>query len=154
MVTTLPVSFRYSPAECVGTITGTVPAAPTRSRSACISYAERANLSIRMGVRRFTRLTNAFFKKIDLRWMMLCASLRNRRIRARLLPANDAERTMPNPNNSGDLHSLRKLLDRLAAVHPKCMPDLIIDQWLHGDPEGRRTIEEEIDRMPKRKNSN
>jgi hypothetical protein len=61
---------------------------------------------------------------------------------------------MANPNNSGDLHGLRKLLDRLADVHPKCMPDMIIGKWLCGDPEARRTIEEEIDRMPKRKKSN
>ncbi len=61
---------------------------------------------------------------------------------------------MVNPNNSGDLDELRKLLDRLTDVHPKCMPDVIVGQWLHGDPEARRTIEEEIDRMPKRKRSN
>ena len=34
------------------------------------------------------------------------------------------------------------------------MPDVIVDQWLHSDPEARRTIEEEIDRMPKRKKAN
>jgi len=34
------------------------------------------------------------------------------------------------------------------------MPDVIVGQWVHSDPEARRTIEEEIDRMPKRKKSN
>ena len=63
---------------------------------------------------------------------------------------------MANPNNSGDLHGLRKLLDRLATVQPSraCRPELIVGLWLDGDPEARRTIEEEIDRMPKRKKSN
>jgi hypothetical protein len=35
------------------------------------SYVERSNLSIRMGNRRFTRLTNAFSKKIDNHIFML-----------------------------------------------------------------------------------
>lgn len=61
---------------------------------------------------------------------------------------------MANPNNSGDLGGLRKLLDRLADVHPKCMPEILLDKWLRGDPEARRTIEEEIDRMPKRQKPN
>ena len=63
---------------------------------------------------------------------------------------------MANPNKSGDLGELRKLLDRLATVQPsrECMPDIILDQWVHSDPEARRTIEEKIDRMPKLKKSN
>ena len=71
---------------------------------------------------------------------------------------------MSNPNNSVDLNERRKLLellellDRLAAVDiaraPKFMPDVVIYQWRHGDPEARRTIEEEIDRLPKREKSN
>jgi len=55
---------RYSPAECIGAepkpIMGSPDPAPIST-----SYVERANLSIRMGNRRFTRLTNAFSKKID-----------------------------------------------------------------------------------------
>ena len=64
---------------------------------------------------------------------------------------------MSNPNNSGDLNERRKLLDRLDDVDrqaaPKHMPhDGIVDQWLHGDPDARRKIEEAIDRMPKKSN--
>jgi hypothetical protein len=61
---------------------------------------------------------------------------------------------MASPNNSGSLNDLRRLLDRLADVHPRCMPELIVGRWLRGDPEARQTIEEEIDRMPKRKKPN
>ena len=62
---------------------------------------------------------------------------------------------MASPDNSRDLTGLRKLLDRVANVQPsrQCMPDLIVGQWLKGDPESRRTIEEGIDRLPKRKKS-
>jgi len=62
---------------------------------------------------------------------------------------------MANPNNSSDLDERRKLLkllDRLDTVHRKCMPDVIVGQWLHGDADARRKIEEAIDRTPKKSN--
>lgn len=62
---------RYSPAEVVSTEVVPVIGQPDPKRI-CTSHIERQNLTMRMQIRRFTRLTNGFSKKWENHWAALC----------------------------------------------------------------------------------
>jgi hypothetical protein len=96
-----PTGGRFNPSPIVVAIEKTVVMGKSDGSKISTSYVERPNLSIRMGNRRFTHLTNAFSKKAE----------KNPRARRQPLllplqllpPANDADQSRErNQDYSGD----------------------------------------------------
>ena len=79
---------RYSPGECVGAEKRRVEGRPDPQHIST-SFAERQNLTMRMQMRRFTRLTNAFSKKAGNHYHMVCLYTRECRVLGYFLAARD-----------------------------------------------------------------
>lgn len=102
---------RYSPVDYVTSRKDNVTGRPS-VRHISTSYVERQNLNLRMGMRRFTRLTNAFSKKIDNHchaialYMMYCNFVRIHQS-LRVTPAMQAGLT----NKLWDMQDIVRIID-------------------------------------------
>jgi IS1 family transposase len=110
---------KYSPAECIGTKQVVITGDPD-PKHISTSYVERANLTMRMSMRRFTRLTNGFSKKFEnhaamvaiytvwYNWVRIHKTLR-------VTPAMEAKLT----DRTWSLVELVELMDRVTQPEPK-----------------------------------
>jgi IS1 family transposase len=93
---------RYSPPVCTGARVRVDRGNPDPARTST-SYVERQNLTMRMGMRRFTRLTNGCSKKLDNHMAAIAIHFMHLQLRA---PAQDSERAAAgragDQSNTGD----------------------------------------------------
>jgi len=112
-----PDKGRYSPAECIGAHKMTVEGKPD-PKHVSTSFAERQNLTMRMHMRRFTRLTNAFSKKFENHMHMVALYtvwynyVKQHKSLKGLSPAMEA-------GISGTLWSMTDLAEMVEAAAPK-----------------------------------
>ncbi len=111
-----PERRRYSPAKCRGAEKRSITGDPDPA-AISTSHVERHNLSIRMGLRRFTRLTNAFSKKAENHyWLFALYAVHYNFVRVhktlRVTPAMEAGLT-------DTLHDMGWLADLIEAAQPK-----------------------------------
>jgi IS1 family transposase len=109
---------RYSPAQCLGTKREPVIGAPDPEHIST-SYVERQNLNMRMNMRRFTRLTNAFSKKLENHVAMLALFHMHYNFcrihqTLRVTPAMEAG-ISSHPWSIGDISSLTSIPSAIAA---------------------------------------
>lgn len=110
------VKGRYSPAQCTGIKKNRIEGEPD-IKHVSTSYVERQNLTMRMSMRRFTRLTNGFSKKIDNHIHMLSLYFVHYNFcrihkTLKVTPAMEAGLTK-------ELHSMEFIVDLMDARAPK-----------------------------------
>ncbi len=107
---------RYSPAECTGIKKRRVEGNPDIGHVST-SYVERMNLNIRMGNRRFTRLTNGFSKRIDNHLHMLSLYFLHYNF-CRIYKSLGVSPAMET-GVSGTLHDVEWIVDLIDAMEPE-----------------------------------